>query len=97
MTNFNPIDNTDDDKLAVNQSLDALFEEASTPTKKNTPMKSLILTTTYCLSSVLCPNNYIKILRRTVQQIYVIILKRHLGNLGNTCWKASNTSLIMGK
>ncbi len=34
MTNFNPIDNTDDDELAVNQSLDALFEEASTPTKK---------------------------------------------------------------
>jgi hypothetical protein len=34
MTNFDPIDNTDDDKLAVNQSLDALFEEASTPTKK---------------------------------------------------------------
>jgi hypothetical protein len=34
MTNFNPIDNTDDDELAANQSLDALFEEASTPTKK---------------------------------------------------------------
>jgi hypothetical protein len=34
MTNFNPIDNTDDDELAVNQPLDALFEEASTPTKK---------------------------------------------------------------
>jgi hypothetical protein len=34
MTNFDPIDNTDDNKLAVNQSPDALFEEASTPTKK---------------------------------------------------------------
>jgi hypothetical protein len=34
MTNFDPIDNTDDDELAVNQSLDVLFEEASTPTKK---------------------------------------------------------------
>jgi hypothetical protein len=34
MTNFDPIDNTDDDKLTVNQSLDALFEESSTPMKK---------------------------------------------------------------
>jgi hypothetical protein len=34
MTNFDPIDNTDDNKLAVNQSLDALFEEASKLTKK---------------------------------------------------------------
>jgi hypothetical protein len=35
MINFDPIDNTDYDELAVNQSLDALFEEASTPMKKN--------------------------------------------------------------
>jgi hypothetical protein len=34
MTNFDPIDNTDDDEFAVNQSLDTLFEEASTLTKK---------------------------------------------------------------
>jgi hypothetical protein len=34
MANFDPIDNTDDDELAVNQSLDALFEEALTLTKK---------------------------------------------------------------
>jgi hypothetical protein len=97
MTNFDPIDNADDNELPVIQSVDALFEEALTPTKKNTAIKSLVLTTTYCLSSVLCPNNYIEILPRTVQRIYVIILQRHLGNLGNTCWKASNTSLIMGR
>jgi hypothetical protein len=35
MTYFGPIDNADDDELAVNQSLDALFEEASTPTKNH--------------------------------------------------------------
>jgi hypothetical protein len=46
MTNFDPIDNTDDDELAVNQSLDALFEEASTPTNKKHTMESLVLTTT---------------------------------------------------
>ncbi len=35
MTNFDPMDNTDDDEVAVNQSLDALFEEVSTPTKNH--------------------------------------------------------------
>jgi hypothetical protein len=34
MTNLDPIDNADDDELPVNQSLDALLEEALTPTKK---------------------------------------------------------------
>jgi hypothetical protein len=42
-TNFDPIDNMDDVELAVNQSLQALFEEASTPTKKKKPTKFLVL------------------------------------------------------
>ncbi len=41
MANFDPIDNTDDDELAVNQSLYALFEEASTPTKKEVKSRYL--------------------------------------------------------
>jgi hypothetical protein len=54
MTNFDPIDNTDDDELAVNQSLDALFEEASTPTKKKDTNEiscfnnNLLSTSRYC-------------------------------------------------
>jgi hypothetical protein len=41
-TNFDSIDIMDDDKLAVNQSLQALFEEASTPMKKKTHRQNFL-------------------------------------------------------